>query len=136
VRRKANRFGPIRHHPKEQAVAVRNILIVSVRFCSLNDSVAEVCHPPPLSDIFVLPFISLFRPVFCQSRVATPLIYNDFRFPLLIDRQQNTAHLASPCEREINRKVFVRHLREVVSEVPIPWTFNKSALLDMLREAK
>jgi leucyl/phenylalanyl-tRNA---protein transferase len=64
------------------------------------------------------------------------LIYNDFRFPLLIDRQQNTAHLASPGGREIDRKAFVRHLRQVVSEAPIPWTFNKSALLDMLREAK
>jgi leucyl/phenylalanyl-tRNA--protein transferase len=64
------------------------------------------------------------------------LIYNDFRFPLLIDRQQNTAHLASPGGWEIDRKVFVRHLREVVSEAPVSWTFNKSALLDTLREAK
>jgi leucyl/phenylalanyl-tRNA--protein transferase len=52
----------------------------------------------------------------------------------MIDCQQNTAHLASLGGREIDRKAFVRHLREVVSEAPIPWTFNKTALLDTLRE--
>ncbi len=51
----------------------------------------------------------------------------------MIDCQQNTSHLASLGGREIPRKVFVRHLRGAVGEPPIPWQFDKYALLETLR---
>ncbi|MEA3126465.1 MAG: leucyl/phenylalanyl-tRNA---protein transferase, partial [Caballeronia sp.] len=46
---------------------------------------------------------------------------------------QNTSHLASLGGREISRKVFVRHLRGAVGEPPVPWQFDKYALLETLR---
>ena len=52
---------------------------------------------------------------------------------MLIDCQQNTSHLASLDGREISRKAFVRHLRGAVGESPVPWQFDKYALLETLR---
>jgi leucyl/phenylalanyl-tRNA---protein transferase len=51
----------------------------------------------------------------------------------MIDCQQNTSHLASLGGREISRKVFVRHLRGAVGQPPVPWQFDKFALLETLR---
>jgi leucyl/phenylalanyl-tRNA--protein transferase len=50
----------------------------------------------------------------------------------MIDCQQNTSHLASLGGREIARKSFLGHVREAVTQTPIPWRFDKSALLDVL----
>lgn len=50
----------------------------------------------------------------------------------MIDCQQNTSHLASLGGREIARRAFVMHLRGAVTQPPIPWHFDKTALLDVL----
>jgi len=50
----------------------------------------------------------------------------------MIDCQQNTSHLASLGGREIARRAFVTHLRGAVAQPPIPWHFDKTALLDVL----
>lgn len=50
----------------------------------------------------------------------------------MIDCQQNTSHLASLGGREVARKVFAAHVRAAVAEEPIPWRFDKTALLDVL----
>lgn len=50
----------------------------------------------------------------------------------MIDCQQNTSHLASLGAREIARKTFISHLRRSVDETPLPWRFDKSALLDVV----
>ncbi|WP_277187922.1 leucyl/phenylalanyl-tRNA--protein transferase [Caballeronia sp. BR00000012568055] len=50
----------------------------------------------------------------------------------MIDCQQNTSHLASLGGQEIPRRAFVAHLKQSVGLPPIPWAFDKSALLDVL----
>jgi leucyl/phenylalanyl-tRNA---protein transferase len=50
----------------------------------------------------------------------------------MIDCQQNTSHLASLGGREIPRRAFVAHLKQAIPQPPIPWDFDKSALLDVL----
>ena len=80
----------------------------------------------------MLPFISPVRLLFCQNCVGNRLINNNLGIPMLIDCQQNTSHLASLGGREIPRKAFVRHLRGAVGEPPIPWQFDKHALLATL----
>jgi len=50
----------------------------------------------------------------------------------MIDCQQNTAHLSSLGGREIPRARFLEHLRRAIAEAPIPWSFDKSALQDIL----
>jgi Leu/Phe-tRNA-protein transferase len=77
--------------------------------------------------------MSPVRLLFCQNSVGKQLIYKDFRTLVLIDCQQNTSHLASLGGREISRKVFVRHLRGAVGQPPVPWQFDKYALLETLR---
>lgn len=53
----------------------------------------------------------------------------------MIDCQQNTPHLASLGGREIARKAFVAHVRTAVAGAPIPWRFDKTALLELLPRA-
>ena len=77
--------------------------------------------------------MSPVRLLFCQNCIDNQLINNDLGIPMLIDCQQNTSHLASLGGREIPRKVFVRHLRGAVGEPPIPWQFDKYALLETLQ---
>ena len=81
----------------------------------------------------MLPFMPPVRVLFCQNCVGNQLITNDLGVLMLIDCQQNTSHLASLGGREIFRKVFVRHLRGAVGEPPVPWQFDKYALLETLR---
>ena len=42
----------------------------------------------------------------------------------LIDCQQNTAHLASLGAAEVPRSVFLAHIRQVQSAVPVDWRFS------------
>jgi leucyl/phenylalanyl-tRNA--protein transferase len=53
----------------------------------------------------------------------------------MIDCQQNTSHLASLGGREIARKAFVAHVRASVDAAPIPWRFDKTALLEIVTRA-
>ena len=53
----------------------------------------------------------------------------------MIDCQQNTSHLASLGGREIARKAFIAHVRASVDAPPIPWRFDKTALLEIVARA-
>ncbi len=50
----------------------------------------------------------------------------------MLDCQQNTPHLASLGGREIPRHLFMTHLSQAVAAPPIPWQFDKTALLDVM----
>lgn len=51
----------------------------------------------------------------------------------MIDCQQNTSHLTSLGGREITRTAFLSHVRQAVEAPPIPWTFDKTALLETIQ---
>jgi len=79
---------------------------------------------------------SMFADVTDASKIAlAALVGHLLRHEVeMIDCQQNTSHLASLGGREIARKSFLGHVREAVAQEPIPWRFDKSALLDVLAD--
>jgi leucyl/phenylalanyl-tRNA--protein transferase len=69
------------------------------------------------------------------SKIALSALVGHLRHQgvTMIDCQQNTSHLASLGGREIRRAAFLNHVRSVVEAPPIPWLFDKTALLDTLK---
>jgi leucyl/phenylalanyl-tRNA---protein transferase len=77
---------------------------------------------------------SMFSDVSDASKIALAALIGHLRRHgvEMLDCQQNTSHLASLGGREIPRKAFVAHVRAAVAEAPIPWRFDKTALVDVL----
>jgi leucyl/phenylalanyl-tRNA--protein transferase len=80
---------------------------------------------------------SMFADVSDASKIALAALVGHLRRHKIemIDCQQNTSHLASLGGREIARKAFIAHVRAAVAAPPIPWRFDKTALLDALAPA-
>ncbi|MGN6650822.1 leucyl/phenylalanyl-tRNA--protein transferase [Trinickia sp.] len=80
---------------------------------------------------------SMFAEVSDASKIALAALVGHLRRHEIemIDCQQNTPHLASLGGREIARKTFVAHVRSAVAAAPIPWHFDKAALLEVLPHA-
>jgi leucyl/phenylalanyl-tRNA--protein transferase len=80
---------------------------------------------------------SMFAQVNDASKIALAALVGHLRRHgvEMIDCQQNTSHLASLGGREIARTTFVAHVRAAVAEAPIPWRFDKTALVDVLAVA-
>jgi len=80
---------------------------------------------------------SMFADVTDASKMALAALVGHLRRHEIemIDCQQNTSHLASLGGREIARKAFIAHVRAAVEAPPIPWRFDKTALLDVLARA-
>lgn len=80
---------------------------------------------------------SMFAEVTDASKIALAALIGHLRRHEveMIDCQQNTSHLASLGGREIARKAFIAHVRTAVAAAPIPWRFDKTALLDVLPNA-
>ncbi|MDE1184016.1 leucyl/phenylalanyl-tRNA--protein transferase [Paraburkholderia sp.] len=80
---------------------------------------------------------SMFAEVTDASKIALSALVGHLRRHQIemIDCQQNTSHLASLGGREIARKAFIAHVRASVDATPIPWRFDKTALLDVLAPA-
>ncbi len=80
---------------------------------------------------------SMFADVTDASKIAlAALVAHLQRHEIeMIDCQQNTSHLASLGGREIARKAFVTHVRASVDRAALPWRFDKTVLLDMIRHA-
>ncbi|ACC70844.1 leucyl/phenylalanyl-tRNA--protein transferase [Paraburkholderia phymatum] len=81
---------------------------------------------------------SMYAEVTDASKIAlSALVFHLRRHEIeMIDCQQNTSHLASLGGREIARKAFVAHVRAAVDSAPIPWSFDKSVLRDLLAPAQ
>jgi leucyl/phenylalanyl-tRNA--protein transferase len=80
---------------------------------------------------------SMFAEVTDASKMALAALVGHLRRHEIemIDCQQNTSHLASLGGREIARKAFVAHVRASVDAPPIPWRFDKTALLEVVTRA-
>ena len=80
---------------------------------------------------------SMFANVTDASKIALATLVGHLRrYGIeMIDCQQNTSHLASLGGREIARKTFLAHVHSTVGAPPIPWQFDKSALIDLLPES-
>ncbi|HTI19081.1 MAG TPA: leucyl/phenylalanyl-tRNA--protein transferase [Trinickia sp.] len=77
---------------------------------------------------------SMFSQVSDASKIALATLVGHLRRHgvEMIDCQQNTSHLASLGGREIARKAFVAHVQSAVAQAPIPWHFDKTALLEVM----
>jgi leucyl/phenylalanyl-tRNA--protein transferase len=80
---------------------------------------------------------SMFADATDASKIALAALVGHLRRHEIemIDCQQNTSHLASLGGREIARKAFVAHVRASVDAPPIPWRFDKTALLEIVARA-
>ncbi|MFL9962159.1 leucyl/phenylalanyl-tRNA--protein transferase [Paraburkholderia sediminicola] len=80
---------------------------------------------------------SMFAHATDASKIALAALVGHLRRHKIemIDCQQNTSHLASLGGREIARKAFIAHVRASVDAPPIPWRFDKTALLEVLARA-
>ncbi|REG57714.1 leucyl/phenylalanyl-tRNA--protein transferase [Paraburkholderia sp. BL6669N2] len=80
---------------------------------------------------------SMFAEVTDASKMALAALVGHLRRHEIemIDCQQNTSHLASLGGREIARKAFIAHVRASVAAPPIPWRFDKTALLEVVAPA-
>ncbi|MGI4813907.1 MAG: leucyl/phenylalanyl-tRNA--protein transferase [Janthinobacterium lividum] len=67
------------------------------------------------------------------SKIALAALCGELRRAevVMIDCQQSTGHLASLGGRSIARELFLSHVRHTVDEAPLPWRFDKSALLEV-----
>lgn len=77
---------------------------------------------------------SMFADVTDASKIALAGLIGHLRRHEveMIDCQQNTSHLASLGGREIARKAFITQVRTATVQAPVPWQFDKQALLDVL----
>ncbi|NKJ45284.1 leucyl/phenylalanyl-tRNA--protein transferase [Burkholderia sp. SG-MS1] len=80
---------------------------------------------------------SMFAQATDASKIALAALVGHLRRHEIemIDCQQNTSHLASLGGREIARKAFIAHVRASVDAAPIPWRFDKTALLEIVTRA-